>query len=86
MTFAFIIPLLCGLSGDCVNPEQYMKDCIASADTQRYGYERVVSNCRALINLIINDNISLGRWINDALLFVDSKCARYGTCTLRYAA
>lgn len=41
-----------------------------------YQYEGV--SRRALINLIINDNISLGRWINDALLFVDSKCARTG--------
>lgn len=33
---------------------------------------------RALVNLIVNDNISLGRWINDALLYCNSKCAKYG--------
>jgi hypothetical protein len=33
---------------------------------------------RALLNLVMNDNISLGRWINDCLLFVDSKCAKSG--------
>ncbi len=33
---------------------------------------------RALINLIVNDNISLGRWINDCLLFTESKTARFG--------
>ena len=34
---------------------------------------------RALFNLVMNDNISLGRWINDCLTFVDSKCAKFGT-------
>ena len=43
-------------------------------------YEYTNVSRRALLNLIINDNISLGRWINDCLLFVDSKCAKYGTC------
>ena len=41
---------------------------------------------RALINLIINDNISLGRWINDVLLYNNSKCAQFGTCELMYQA
>ena len=45
-------------------------------DGRVYQYEGV--SRRALINLIINANIILGRWINDALLFVDSKCARTG--------
>ena len=34
---------------------------------------------RALLNLIVNSNISLGRWINDCLLYCNSKCAKYGT-------
>ena len=34
---------------------------------------------RALFNLVMNENISLGRWINDCLTFVDSKCAKFGT-------
>jgi len=41
---------------------------------------------RALINLIVNDNISLGRWINDVLLYNNSKCAQFGTCDLVYSA
>ena len=41
---------------------------------------------RALINLIVNDNISLGRWINDVLLYNQSKCARFGTWDQVYAA
>ena len=41
---------------------------------------------RALINLIINDNISLGRWINDVLLYNNSKCARFGTVDQVYAS
>jgi len=41
---------------------------------------------RALINLIINDNISLGRWVNDVLLYNNSKCAQLGTCELVYSA
>ena len=41
---------------------------------------------RALINLIINDNISLGRWINDVLLYNNSKCAQFGTFDQVYAA
>ena len=43
-------------------------------------YEYTNVSRRALLNLVMNDNISLGRWINDCLLFVDSKCAKYGTC------
>ena len=41
---------------------------------------------RALINLIVNDNISLGRWINDVLLYNNSKCSQFGTCDLVYSA
>ena len=44
------------------------------------GYMYTNVSRRALLNLVMNDNISLGRWINDCLLFVDSKCAKYGTC------
>ena len=43
------------------------------------GYLYTNVSRRALINLVMNDNISLGRWINDCLLFVDSKCAKFGT-------
>ena len=42
-------------------------------------YEYTNVSRRALFNLVTNSNISLGRWINDCLLFVGSKCAKYGT-------
>ncbi len=44
------------------------------------GYLYTNVSRRSLINLIVNDNISLGRWINDCLLFNGSKCAKFGTC------
>ena len=47
-------------------------------------YEYTNVSRRALLNLVMNDNISLGRWINDCLLFVDSKCAKFGTCESVY--
>lgn len=49
-----------------------------------YKYEGV--SRRALINLIINDNISLGRWINDVLLYCNSKCAQTGSASVVLAA
>ena len=39
---------------------------------------------RAILNLMVNDNISLGRWINDVLLYINSKCAEFGTSELVY--
>ena len=48
------------------------------------GYLYTNVSRRALLNLVINDNISLGRWINDCLLFVGSKCAKFGTCESVY--
>lgn len=36
---------------------------------------------RALINLVANTNISLGRWINANLLFNQSKTVQFGTAT-----
>ena len=43
---------------------------------ETYKYTNV--SRRALFNLILNDNISLGRWINDCLVYVDSKCQQFG--------
>ena len=48
---------------------------------ETYKYTNV--SRRALFNLILNDNISLGRWINDCLVYVDSKCQQLGT-TYKY--
>lgn len=36
---------------------------------------------RALMNLVANANISVGRWINANLLFNQCKSAQFGTCT-----
>ena len=47
--------------------------------TNGRGYMYTNVSRRALINLIVNDNISLGRWINDCLLYCNSKCAQFGT-------
>jgi hypothetical protein len=41
---------------------------------------------RAILNLLLNDNISLGRWINDVLLYCNSKCAQYGSYAFMYNA
>jgi len=35
---------------------------------------------RAIVNLLIQPNISLGFWVNDVLLASDTKCATYGSC------
>ena len=49
-------------------------DVVRGTATVRYNngkcYHYTNVSRRALINLIMNDNISLGRWINDVLLYV----------------
>ena len=35
---------------------------------------------RAILNLQMQRNISLGFWVNDVLLASDTKCATYGSC------
>ena len=52
--------------------------------TNGRGYMYTNVSRRALLNLILNDNISLGRWINDCLLYSNSKCAQFGTCESVY--
>ena len=41
---------------------------------------------RAILNLLLNDNISLGRWINDVLLYCNSKCAQHGSYEFMYSS
>ena len=43
-------------------------------------YEYTNVSRRALFNLINNESVSLGFFINNSLLFCDSKCAKYGFC------
>ena len=43
-----------------------------------YSYSNV--SRRAILNLLLQRNLSLGFWINENLLFCDAKCATYGSC------
>ena len=49
---------------------------VAYTNGTRYLYEGV--SRRALLKLMLQPNISLGRWINDNLLYCNSKCAQTG--------
>jgi len=54
------------------------------ANGERYSYSRV--SRRAIVNLLMQPNISLGFWVNDVLLYCNSKAASYGSCEhLNYA-
>ena len=48
-----------------------------------YNYTNV--SRRAILNLLANPNMSLGFWVNNNLLFCDSKCAKFGTCELAWS-
>ena len=43
-----------------------------------YSYSNV--SRRAILNLLLQPNLSLGFWVNHNLLFCDAKCATYGSC------
>ena len=43
-----------------------------------YSYSNV--SRRAILNLLLQKNLSLGFWVNENLLFCDAKCATYGSC------
>ena len=45
---------------------------------ERYSYSCV--SRRAILNLLLQPNLSLGMWVNDALLYCNSKAASYGSC------
>ena len=45
---------------------------------EAYTYSNV--SRRAILNLLLQKNISLGFWVNENLLFCDAKCATYGSC------
>lgn len=58
-------------------------DCIVKYHNgTQYHYTDV--SRRALFNLLNNETISLGFFINEHLLYVDSKCALYGSCEQQY--
>ena len=45
---------------------------------ENYSYSDV--SRRAILNLLMQPNISLGFWVNDVLLASDAKCATFGSC------
>ena len=53
---------------------------VAYKNGHTYDYTNV--SRRALFNLINNESVSLGFFINNNLLFCDSKCAKFGTVAL----
>jgi hypothetical protein len=47
-----------------------------------YTYDYTNVSRRAILNLLANPNMSLGFWVNNNLLFCDSKCAQHGTYSI----
>lgn len=45
---------------------------------EAYAYTNV--SRRAILNLLLQPNLSLGFWVNENLLYCDAKCATYGSC------
>jgi hypothetical protein len=43
-----------------------------------YSYSNV--SRRAILNLLLQNNLSLGFWVNENLLCCDAKTASYGSC------
>lgn len=61
------------INADLVNAEV----CVDYTDGSCYVFTNV--SRKAIINLVMNKNISLGFWVNDVLESKNSKCANYGT-------
>ena len=53
---------------------------VAYASGNIYEYTHV--SRRAIVNLLLNPNMSLGFWVNDNLLPFDSKTRVFGECTV----
>ena len=53
---------------------------VAFAKGSIYEYTHV--SRRAIVNLLMNPNISLGFWVNDNLLPYDCKSRLFGECTV----
>ena len=62
------------ISTDLVNAEVYVE----YSNGEAYVYTNV--SRRAILNLLLQDNISLGFWVNHNLLYCDAKCATFGSC------
>lgn len=53
---------------------------VAYANGNIYEYTHV--SRRAIVNLLLNPNMSLGFWVNDNLLPFDCKTRVFGECTV----
>ena len=62
------------ISTDLVNAEVYVE----YSNGETYVYTNV--SRRAILNLLLQENMSLGFWVNSNLLFCDAKCATFGSC------
>ena len=62
------------ISTDLVNAEVFVE----YSNGEAYVYTNV--SRKAILNLLLQDNISLGFWVNHNLLYCDAKCATYGSC------
>jgi hypothetical protein len=62
------------ISTDLLNAEVYVE----YSNGEAYVYTNV--SRRAILNLLLQDNISLGFWVNSNLLYCDAKCATFGSC------
>ncbi len=62
------------ISTDLVNAEVFVEynngECYVYTNVSR----------KAILNLLLQDNMSLGFWVNHNLLYCDAKCATYGSC------
>ena len=62
------------ISTDLLNAEV----CVEYTNGEIYVYTNV--SRKAILNLLLQDNMSLGFWVNHNLLYCDAKCATYGSC------
>lgn len=62
------------ISTDLLNAEVYVE----YSNGEAYVYTNV--SRRAILNLLLQKDISLGFWVNNNLLYCDTKCATFGSC------
>ena len=62
------------ISTDLLNAEVFVE----YSNGEAYVYTNV--SRKAILNLLLQDNMSLGFWVNSNLLYCDAKCATYGSC------
>lgn len=62
------------ISTDLLNAEVFVE----FSNGEAYVYTNV--SRRAILNLLFQENMSLGFWVNHNLLRCDAKCASFGSC------